>query len=164
MLHCKEKTMTPKLQDLHQGSLLRAHLNLRKVFEGAARLHDQFVDDPVLEIFLQHKSTTVLGNVEVAVPYIMKLILTRCLWKGVCACISSMYLCSSRMAGKFSGFLSKKYSGGSPGTNSSQRVRMPCATKALSKVVHTVKWHFISLGQIFRLLANESKGEGIINH
>ena len=148
MLHCKEKTMTPKLQDLHQGSLLRAHLNLRKVFEGAARLHDQLVDDPVLEIFLQHKSTTVLGNVEVAVPYIMRLILTRCLWKGVCACISSMYLCSSRMAGKFSGFLSKKYSGGSPGTNSSQRVRMPCATKALSKVVYTVKSHFISLGQI----------------
>ena len=79
MLHCKEKTMTPKLQDLHQGSLLRAHLNLRKVFEGAACLHNQLVDDPVLEIFLQHKSTTVLGNVEVAVPYIMRLILTCCL-------------------------------------------------------------------------------------
>ena len=29
------------------------------------------------------------------------------------------------MAGKFSGFLSKKYSGGSPGTNSSQKVRIP---------------------------------------
>ena len=69
MLHCKEKTMTPKLQDLHQGSLLRAHLNLRKVFEGAARLHDQFVDDPVLEVLLQHQRATILRHVEVPIPF-----------------------------------------------------------------------------------------------
>ena len=38
------------------------------------------------------------------------------------------------MAEKFSGFLSKKYSGGSPGTNSSHRARMPAMQKDVEHV------------------------------
>ena len=53
----------------------------------------------------------------------------------------SWYLYISRMVPKFSGFLSKKNSGGSPGTNSSQRPKM-------SRVCFQRKISFIALNDI----------------
>ena len=54
----------------------------------------------------------------------------------------SWYLYISRMVPKFSGFLSKKNSGGSPGTNSSQRPKM-------SRVCFQRKISFITLMILF---------------
>ena len=47
----------------------RNHLNLWEVLESTAGFHDQLVNDPVLEVLLQDQGTTVLGHVEVPVPF-----------------------------------------------------------------------------------------------
>ena len=44
-------------------------LNLRKVFESTASFHDQLVNDPVLEVLLQHEGAAILGHVELPVPF-----------------------------------------------------------------------------------------------
>ena len=47
-------------------SLGETNLNFGEIFEGTARLHDEFIKQPVLQIFLQNQSAAVLGDVEIA--------------------------------------------------------------------------------------------------
>ena len=54
---------------LNKSEMKENHLNLWEVLESAAGFHDQLVNDPVLEVLLQDQGTTVLGHVEVPVPF-----------------------------------------------------------------------------------------------
>ena len=69
--------------------------------------------------------------------------------------------CISRMAAKFSGFLSKKYSGGSPGTNSSQKDRIPWMVEDLISFPSLVVGYF---SRAFLWAINRSPPTSRITH